>query len=382
MELRSWKSKYPDDVQWYVDSNSNCIPLKDDIDYTGMFKGITFPKDTKFAGDRLRFSGLGLVGLFNSCKFSGDLLCRVIALEPDVGGVLFVGCDFSDVRTGTVSIKVSDRRIPGVFNSCSMPTRGVVSVDFLSNRTDSRYTIHCLFRGIRFEDNVMIASLPRSRCADLNNVFTNCKFESNKSLYGFSLDGIEKFSHCSLFNNCSFADDFRLVSDFCNDTRKITHSGSRIFRSCSIGGEKLEDVVGIPEGYLDGMTSSDMAERSACIAVVNEKLLEWMMLNPSVETLKGRFVLTVKNLLEGGLDKYEAIAKAKSMKYFRGLSYTKTVDPLLEKRIHRYLTDMDRKGICRYSIGEVRERLVAEGFEVREIEHGIIEELSQEYLVV
>lgn len=78
-----------------------------------------------------------------------------------------------------------------------------------------------------------------------------------------------------------------------------------------------------------------MAERSACIAVVNEKLLEWMMLKPSVEILKGRFTLTIKNLMEGGLDESEAIDRARYMKYFRGMFYTRTVEPFLEKRIHR-----------------------------------------------
>lgn len=47
-----------------------------------------------------------------------------------MGGVLFVGCDFSEVRTGMITIKASDRRILSVFNGCVMPTRGVMGVDF------------------------------------------------------------------------------------------------------------------------------------------------------------------------------------------------------------------------------------------------------------
>lgn len=67
---------------------------------------------------------------------------------------------------------------------------------------------------------------------------------------------------------------------------------------------------------------------------------------------------------------------------YRGMFYTRTVEPLLEKRIRRYLTDMDKEGICRCSIVEVRERLEADGFKTNEIEHGIVEALYQEYLVV
>lgn len=326
--------------------------------------------------------GIGFLGLFNHCKFSGNLKGTVIACDPVVGGVLFVGCDFSDVRTGMITIKASDRRILSVFNGCAMPTRGVMGVDFLPNHNDNKYSIHCLFRGIRFEDNVVIASLPRSSCADLNDVFIDCKFEDSKPLSGFSLDNIEKFSHCSLFNNCSFANDFRLNPNFCSDISKISHTDSRIFKSCSIGGEKLENVVGIHKKYLLGMMSQDSEERLSCTTVVNEKLLEWMMLSPSTETLKGRFVLTVKNLIEGGLDESDAIALAKSMKYYSGISYTRSVEPLLEKRIHSYLSDIDKDGFSRYNIGEVRERLLAEGFEISEIEHGIIEAISMEYLVV
>ena len=383
MELTSWKRRYPEDVQGYVKLNSNSIPFKADIDYTGMFKSITFPMDTRFSGDLIRVRGIGFLGLFNHCKFSGNLKGTVIACDPVVGGVLFVGCDFSDVRTGMITIKASDRRIPGVFNSCMMPTNGVMGVDFLPNRNDNKYSIHCLFRGIRFDDNVVIASLPRSSCADLNDVFTDCKFDDSKSLSRFSLDNIEKFSHCSLFNNCSFANDFRLNPNyFCSDISKISHTDSRIFKSCSIGGEKLENVVGIHKKYLLGMMSQDSEERLSCTTVVNEKLLEWMMLSPSIETLKGRFALTVKNLIEGGLDESDAIALARSMKYYSGISYTRSVKPLLEKRIHSYLSDIDKDGFSRYNIGEVRERLLAEGFEISEIEHGIIEAISSEYLVV
>ena len=58
MELRSWKSKYPEDVQGYVNLYSNSIPLKADIDYTGMFKNIIFPMDTRSV---VISSGLGVL---------------------------------------------------------------------------------------------------------------------------------------------------------------------------------------------------------------------------------------------------------------------------------------------------------------------------------
>lgn len=67
------------------------------------------------------------------------------------------------------------------------------------------------------------------------------------------------------------------------------------------------------------MMSQDSAERLSCTTVVNEKLLEWMVLSPSTETLKGRFALTVKNLIEGGLNESDAIALARSMKYYSGI---------------------------------------------------------------
>lgn len=41
MELRNWKRRYPEDVQRYVNLNSNRISFKADVDYTGMFNGRT-----------------------------------------------------------------------------------------------------------------------------------------------------------------------------------------------------------------------------------------------------------------------------------------------------------------------------------------------------
>ena len=67
---------------------------------------------------------------------------------------------------------------------------------------------------------------------------------------------------------------------------------------------------------------------------------------------------------------------------YRGISYARSVNQLLEKRIHIYLSDTDKNGFSRYNIGEIRERLLAEGFEISEIEHGIIEAISSEYLVI
>lgn len=384
MLLDNWKMRYPEDVQRYVNLNKDRIPFKPDVDYTGMFRGIIFPRDAHFKDDTIVVQDVGILGLFNRCKFNWNLRAEVTVLEPVVGGVVFVGCDFSDINVCLLEVKVSKGRIPGVFNSCAMPTEGMLGVRFENtNSKDDKYSVNYLFRGITFNNSTRIASLPSSSCADLNDVFIDCKFEDgSEPLTGFSLDGIEKFSRCSLFNNCSFSENFRLAPEFCSDTRKVTHTTSRIFRSCTIGGEKLEEVVGVPEGYLEGMLSQDKAERFACLAVVNEKVLEWMMLSPTKETLKGRFALTVRNLMEGGLDESEAIAKAKSMGYFKGISYARSVEPLLEKRIHRYLSDIDKNGYCRYNIGEVRERLIAEGFEVGEIEHGIVEALSLEYLAV
>lgn len=67
---------------------------------------------------------------------------------------------------------------------------------------------------------------------------------------------------------------------------------------------------------------------------------------------------------------------------YRGISYARSVDQLLEKRIHIYLSDTDKNGFSRYNIGEIREMLLAEWFEISEIEHGIIEAISSEYLVI
>lgn len=54
------KRRYHEDVQRYVNLNRNRISFKADVYYTGMLKGVTFPSDTKFAGDLIRFRVLGL----------------------------------------------------------------------------------------------------------------------------------------------------------------------------------------------------------------------------------------------------------------------------------------------------------------------------------
>lgn len=385
-DTRSLEDSYRRKVQKYVNLNKDNISITPDKVYDLVFRGITFPKDARFKDDKIVVKGITFEGLFNHCKFSGYLRGEIIAYDLRVAAALFKTCDFSDIRVCMLDIRVKDGKIPPVFSiDCVMPTDGMLKVEFLHDNTskNDKYYVSSLINNTKITKNTLIASLPRSSCAKLSQVFVNCEFEDSISLSGFSLDGIEKFSSCDVFSHCSFVNDFRLAPNFCSDISKLTHAGL-VFVSCSIGEEKLESVVGIPEKYLLGMSSQDKAERLTCMDVVNEKLLEWMVLSPNVETFEGRFALTVKNLIEGGMSESVAVDKAKSMKYFkgRGISYARSVKPLLEKRIHMYLSNTDKNGFSRYNIGEIRERLLGEGFEIGEIEHGIIEAISSEYFVV